>query len=157
MFTPAMQDLNMYNKKLIVIPGIIIFFLLSLSLIIDKKDLEIVPEENQILSSTDLLVEEDKKVVKVILTAYSSTVWQTDEDPFTTASGIQVKDGIVANNMLPFGTEIKIPEYFGEKVFVVEDRMNTRKGSYWVDVWFETTEEAKDFGIKEAYIEIQEI
>ncbi|MFA7664180.1 MAG: hypothetical protein WCY33_05240, partial [Clostridia bacterium] len=90
-------------------------------------------------------------------TAYSSTVWQTNEDPFTTASGIHVKEGIVANNMLPFGTEIKIPEYFGDKVFIVEDRMNRRKGPYWVDIWFATTQEAVDFGIREAYIEILEI
>lgn len=155
----------MHNKNIfILIPAIAIFFLLSATLVADSKDLEAVnlSEENYLLENDALSLfskkeEAKSKVVKVIVTAYSSTVSQTDEDPFTTASGIQVKDGIVANNMLPFGTEIKIPEYFGERVFVVEDRMHSRKGPYWVDIWFESTEEAKEFGIKEAYIEIKEI
>jgi 3D (Asp-Asp-Asp) domain-containing protein len=95
--------------------------------------------------------------IKVILTAYSSTVWQTDDTPFITANGSTVREGIVANNMLPFGTEIKIPELYGNRVFTVEDRMHSRKGSYWVDIWFPTLEEAKAFGVKEAYVEVLEI
>ena len=151
----------MHNKNIyIVIPAIALFLFLSSALIADSN-VELT-EENQAEQNHVLMTfsrEETPKnnLVKVIMTAYSSTVWQTDEDPFTTASGIHVKEGIIANNMLPFGTEIKIPEYFGDKVFVVEDRMNQRKGSYWVDIWFGTTEEAIDFGIKEAYIEILEI
>lgn len=97
------------------------------------------------------------KKIKVIITAYSSTTWQTDDTPFVTANGSTVKDGIVANNMLPFGTELKIPELYGNKVFTVEDRMHPRKGSYWIDVWFPTLEQAKEFGIKETYIEVMEI
>ncbi|MDD5098234.1 MAG: hypothetical protein PHD31_00705 [Candidatus Pacebacteria bacterium] len=101
--------------------------------------------------------EKKYKKIKVIITAYSSTEWQTDDTPLVTANGSIVREGIVANNMLPFGTEIKIPELYGNKVFTVEDRMHSRKGSYWVDIWFPTLEEAKAFGIKEAYVEIMEI
>jgi len=96
------------------------------------------------------------KKVKVIITGYSSTSWQTDETPFITASGKWVEDGIVANNMLPFGTEIRIPELYGDKIFVVEDRMAAKKGYYHVDVWFDNYYEAKDFGAKITYIEIIE-
>ena len=96
------------------------------------------------------------KKVKVVVTAYSSTVYQTDDTPFITASGSYVEEGIVANNMLSFGTEIRIPELYGDKIFVVEDRMNPRKGYYHVDIWFPEYEQAKDFGAKTTYIEIIE-
>ena len=96
------------------------------------------------------------KKVKVVITAYSSTVFQTDDTPFITASGSYVEEGIVANNMLPFGTEIMIPELYGDKIFVVEDRMNQKKGYYHVDIWFPEYNQAKDFGAKMTYIEIIE-
>lgn len=94
--------------------------------------------------------------IKMIVTAYSSTLWETDNDPFITASGSGVKEGIVANNMLPFGTEIRIPELYGDKVFVVEDRMNWRKSNYHIDIWFPNYSEALNFGAKITYIEVSE-
>lgn len=97
------------------------------------------------------------KKIKVIVTAYSSTPWQTDDTPFITANGSEVRDGIVANNMLPFGTAIKLPELYGNKVFTVEDRMHSRKSNYQVDIWFPTLEQAQKFGVKETYIEVLEI
>jgi 3D (Asp-Asp-Asp) domain-containing protein len=92
----------------------------------------------------------------MVITAYSSTEDQTDSTPFITASQKQVADGIVANNMLPFGTQVKIPELYGDKVFTVEDRMHYRKGNYHLDIWFPTREEATEFGVKTAYIEVIE-
>ena len=94
--------------------------------------------------------------IKVIITAYSSTPEQTDDTPFITASGKQVADGIVANNMLPLGTKIKIPGLYGDKVFIVEDRMNKRKSNYHIDIWFPSYAQAKNFGIKTAEIEVLE-
>ncbi len=95
------------------------------------------------------------KELVVSITAYSSTPDQTDDSPFITARGTYVRDGIIAANFLPFGTKIKIPELFGDKIFVVEDRMNSR---YWhkVDVWFPDRESAIEFGIKTAKIQIVE-
>jgi len=94
--------------------------------------------------------------MKVVATAYSSTVWETDEDPYTTASGSKVRDGIIANNLLPFGTKVKMPEIYGDKVFVVTDRMNSRKGDNQIDIWFSSHEEAKKFGAKNTIIEVLE-
>lgn len=94
------------------------------------------------------------KKIKVIVTAYSSSIWETQGDPFITASGSRVRDGIVANNLLSFGTKIKLPEIFGDKVFVVEDRMNSRKGHYHVDIWFSSQEAALNFGAKLTEMEI---
>jgi len=96
------------------------------------------------------------KKVKVVVTAYSSTIWQTDDTPFITASGKTVEQGIVANNLLAFGTLIRMPELYGDEIFVVEDRMNQRKGYYHVDIWFPDYWQAKDFGAKNTYIEILE-
>lgn len=89
----------------------------------------------------------------VTLSAYSSTPDQTDSSPFITASGTHVRDGIVATNILPFGTKIKIPAIYGNKIFTVEDRMHTRFQNN-VDIWFTTRQAAKSFGIKRAEIEI---
>jgi hypothetical protein len=55
------------------------------------------------------------------VTAYSSTADQTDSSPFITANGKNVKDGIVACNFLAFGTKVKFPDMYGDKVFTVEE------------------------------------
>ena len=85
--------------------------------------------------------------------AYSSTPDQTDDTPFITAWGTQVRDGIIAANFLPFGTVVKMPELYGDKMFVVEDRMN-RRYDYRIDLWFPTRAEAKEWGLKKIKIEI---
>jgi len=96
------------------------------------------------------------KKLRVIITGYSSTTFETDDDPYTTAAGTRVREGIVANNLLPLGTKIKIPELYGDKIFVVEDRMHWRKGYYHVDIWFSSYWQAKSFGAKRTRIEILE-
>ena len=96
---------------------------------------------------------EVKREYAVSATGYSSEIWQTDSTPFTTASNTHVRDGVIAANFLPFGTLVRIPELFGDKIFIVEDRMNSR---YWfnVDVWFSNTQVARDFGRKNVTIEV---
>lgn len=95
------------------------------------------------------LPEEQKPPIRVFLTAYSSTPDQTDDTPFITASNTRVRDGIVAANFLAFGTRVQIPEIFGDKVFIVEDRM-AKKNSNKIDIWFPERHSAKKFGIREA-------
>lgn len=87
------------------------------------------------------------------VTAYSSTPEQTDSSPFITANGQTVKDGIVACNFLPFGTKVRFPELYGNKIFSVEDRM-AAKNSHKVDIWFPSTWQAQSFGIQSAKVEI---
>ena len=96
------------------------------------------------------------KTIKVVITAYSSTPDQTDDSPLITASNKYVRDGIIANNMLPFGTKVRIPSLYGDKVFVVEDRMNKRKSDYHIDIWMATRPLAVNFGVKTAEIEVLE-
>lgn len=79
------------------------------------------------------------------VTAYSSTVDQCDSDPFTTASGTTVHDGTVAANFLPFGTLVTFPDYFGNKIFVIEDRTNAKYSSR-ADIWMVSRGAALQFG-----------
>ncbi len=114
--------------------------------LITIQDNSLVPVRNKIVV----------KEIKVIITGYSSSPEETDESPLITASGAQVREGIVANNKYPFGTEIRIPEIYGDEIFVIEDRMHRKKGYYHVDIWFPSKDEAKIFGAKRTYIEVLE-
>jgi len=92
----------------------------------------------------------------VTVTAYSSTPDQTDSTPFITASGTGVRDGIIACNFLKFGTRVRFPDIYGDKVFVVEDRM-ALKNNHKIDIWFETREDAKQFGVQQLKVEVLKI
>ena len=59
----------------------------------------------------------------------------------------------MAANFLPLGTKITIPEIYGDRIFVVEDRMHPRN-HYNVDVWFPDYWQAKNFGATQTYVEI---
>lgn len=96
------------------------------------------------------------KTIKVVITAYSSSAEETDNTPFVTASNKYVRDGIIANNLLPFGTKVRIPALYGDKIFVVEDRMNRRKPNHQFDIWFPSKQLAVNFGVKTAELEILE-
>lgn len=98
---------------------------------------------------------EEIEIKEVEATAYSSTSDQTDDDPFIMASGKYVYDGAIAANFLPFGTKVRFPEIYGDKIFTVEDRMN-RRFSDRIDIWMETRREAEIFGIKKLKYEIVE-
>lgn len=93
------------------------------------------------------------------ITAYSSDISQCDSAPCITANGFNVcKHGIedtIAANFLPFGSKIKIPEIFGDKVFIVRDRMNSRYDKR-VDIWMADQQKAIKFGYKYAKVEILE-
>jgi len=93
------------------------------------------------------------KTMVVPTTAYTSDLGETDSSPFTTADGSRVRDGIVAANFLPHGTRIRIPDYFGNKVFEVHDRMNKRYQTR-VDIWMTTKTDAYAWGVRNVKIEI---
>lgn len=96
-----------------------------------------------------------KKINRVTVTAYSSTPDQTDNSPFVTANGTYVYDGIVACNFLPFDTKVKFPEMYGDKIFIVEDRM-AKKNSHKMDIWMPSRSLALQFGVKSLAFEIIE-
>ena len=115
--------------------------------------------------SSQQQIEEVKPQITVLRTytvqasGYSSTPDQTDDTPFITASGKHVRDGIIAANVyangqrLPFGTLVRIPDIYGDKIFVIEDRMNIRYQNN-IDIWFPERQLAKEFGRRKVIIEI---
>ncbi|MFA5318064.1 MAG: hypothetical protein WC323_01130 [Patescibacteria group bacterium] len=91
------------------------------------------------------------------ITSYNSEAGQTDGSPCTTANMFNVcEHGIedtIAANFLKFGTKVRIPELFGNRIFVVRDRMNPRYPD-GVDVWMLDKAESKSFGVRRARIEV---
>ncbi len=109
-------------------------------------------------------VSEDRvplQTVWVIATAYSSEAAQTDDTPCIPADGYDLCDhyeeygegNTIAANFLPLGAQVKLPELYGDKIFIVHDRMNARYGYGRIDVWMPTREEAKAFGVKRLKLE----
>ena len=95
--------------------------------------------------------------ITVIATAYSSHPSETDDTPFHTATGEKVFDGVVAANFLDFGTRIMIPELFGDKIFIVLDRMNRRytrelRKDHRIDIWVKNQKIAREFGVRRTAI-----
>ena len=97
-----------------------------------------------------------KDSMRVTVTAYTNDPAETqDEYPGMTASGTYTRPGVAASNDLPFGTKFKVPKLFGDRIFTIEDRMNTRfNGTNYVDVWFASKTQAIQFGKRAAVLEI---
>ncbi len=97
------------------------------------------------------------RTTTVTMTAYNSEVGQTDDSPCITANGFDVcKHGIedtIAANFLPMGTKVKIPDLYGDRIFIVRDRMN-KKHPTRVDIWMKDRPSAMRFGVKVAKIQI---
>lgn len=120
-------------------------------------------ENNKIAvkTATDVLASAKKMSARVnaerYISAYNSEAAQCDSTPCVTANGFNVceygVEDTIAANFLKFGTKVKIPELFGDKVFVVRDRMHPRYANR-VDIWMKDKADAKQFGVKLAKVEV---
>lgn len=104
-------------------------------------------------SLPDIGPRQARRSLKIVVTAYNSEPGQTDDTPFITASGTRTREGVVAANFLPIGAIVRFPEVYGDKEFIVEDRMNTRY-YYRADVWMAEKSDAIKFGAKVLKIEV---
>lgn len=86
------------------------------------------------------------------VSAYTSDPLETDDTPTITASGSTTRHGIVANNCLEFGSEVEIQG----KVYVVEDRMNSRYGCERYDIWMLDKVQAIQWGVQELAVKLLE-
>lgn len=109
------------------------------------------------ISTSELRTNEHEvtREIYVLASAYTSRVQETDSTPFTTAWNTQVRHGTIAANFLPFGTKLMIPDYYGNEIFTVEDRMNPRYPNN-VDIWFADLDDAREFGRRNIRIQILE-
>lgn len=163
--------MNFYRKVRKNNKKIAIFLLLSLIQLVfphiavsqeitvkNEQNSPIFEDQEPILDTFDQLPiageREAKKSIFLTVTAYSSTVDQCDSDPFTTASGEKVHDGIIAYNHLPFGTKVRFPDIFPGKVFEVQDRLRAGAGIYLADIWMPSREEAIQWGARVIKMEI---
>lgn len=96
---------------------------------------------------------EERYTTVRLVSAYNSTVDQCDDTPFITANGTYVHDGIVAANWLKFGTRVRIPGAFGDKVFIVADRMHPRFDDR-LDIWMAERPDAVKFGLQRLEVEV---
>lgn len=97
------------------------------------------------------------KTITVTATAYNSLAGQTDSTPCMPAMHtfdlckFYEENGFgnsIAANFLPLGTQVTFPDLYGDKIFVVRDRMNARYGYGRVDIWMHEKADAKVFGVK---------
>ncbi|MFH0891817.1 MAG: hypothetical protein V1867_03485 [Candidatus Falkowbacteria bacterium] len=131
---------------------------------IDEEMIEPVVEEPVIVKEfiNNLPLNENRKALKVTyrtITAYNSEKNQCDDSPCVTANGFNVcehgTEDTIAANWLKFGTQVRIPDLFGDRIFTVRDRMNERYDDR-VDIWMVDKTDAKKFGVRHAKIEILE-
>jgi len=84
------------------------------------------------------------------VTAYSSSPDETWGDPFVTASGRRVFDGLVAcPREFPFGTRFKI----GSRTYQCFDRLHDKYDDRF-DIWMSTKNRALQFGKRHLLVEV---
>lgn len=109
-----------------------------------------------------------QNTLQVTMTAYSSTEAQTDGTPRITATGAEVREGIIAvsrdllETQLPYGTRVQVISLRAEEngcggfdtgILEVQDTMSAEKTNQ-VDVWLPTTEQALEWGKCVATLEV---
>lgn len=146
------MNTTIYNIYRAIFAGILVFVcLLGVAIpSLTNADYTSTTNASYVVKKSNNTLLKVAKTIKATLTAYSSTEDQTDDTPFITASGKTVADGIIANNLLPFGTKVRIPSLYGNKIFVVQDRMNRRWENTRFDVWMPDLHSALHFGVKQS-------
>ena len=141
-------EIELLNKELIIIEKAP-----------EKDDIDdkIAQEPVNIHSFTNIKDSEFVSLGIRTMTSYNSEPGQTDDSPCITANNFNVcEHGIedtVAANFLKFGTKVRIPDLFGDRIFVVRDRMNKRYPDR-MDVWMLNKSDSKQFGVRRAEIQV---
>lgn len=122
-----MKNIRKNEQKLVIL---VLLAMLVLPMRVMTTD---IPE----LEKTSFPVAGDRapvRTLRVFATAYSSDPYQTDSTPCIPAMNFDLcehylahgLEDTIAANFLKLGTKVRFPEMYGEKIFVVRDRMNSR-------------------------------
>ncbi len=102
------------------------------------------------METVERVEEEPAEIIHGVVYGYNSIPNQTDDTPFITASQQRVREGIIANNCLPFGAKVLVDGIEYE----VQDRMNKRYGCEVFDIWFAEYDDAINWGKRNMTIKI---
>ncbi|MES0341856.1 MAG: 3D domain-containing protein [Candidatus Humimicrobiaceae bacterium] len=154
---------NRYNMVINILFWVLVSVLISLAVIIVlsqndhidsflvKTETEIVVENEPVYISNVKEIEKETEWFYFVATGYSAN------DPLQgtnniTATGKEIKKGMIAvdSKIIPLGTRIEIKDL---GVFVAEDTGGKIKGNR-IDIYFETKEEAKEFGRQTIWVRV---
>ena len=155
--------INRYNMVINILFWVLVSVLISLAVIIVlsqndhmdsflvKTETEIVVEKEPVYITNVKEIEKETEWFYFVATGYSAN------DPLQgtnniTATGKEIKKGMIAvdSKIIPLGTRIEIKDM---GVFVAEDNGGKIKGNR-IDIYFETKEEAKDFGRQVIWVRV---
>lgn len=151
------KTLNHKSPLLIFIA--IIFAIFCLPVALTHADFYPTTESyfTKIQKQVALSLKPQPEIMKLVVTAFSSTVAETDDTPCLTAINYDLcmhnVENVVACNFLPFGTKVVFPQLDPNKYYTVVDRMHERYNSR-VDIWMKSHQEAEKFGKKYLTVEI---
>jgi len=116
-----------------------------------KTGTEIVIEKEPVYITQVKEIKEETEWFYFIATGYSANDPAQGTNSIT-ATGKEIKTGMIAvdKKIIPLGTKIEIKD-FG--IFVAEDTGGKIKGNR-IDIYFETKEEAKNFGRKVIWVRV---
>jgi len=154
---------NRYNMVINILFWVFVSVLISLAVIIVlsqndhidsflvKTETEIVVEKEPVYINNVKEIEKETEWFYFVATGYSA------DDPLQgtnniTATGKEIKKGMIAvdSKIIPLGTRIEIKDL---GVFVAEDTGGKIKGNR-IDIYFETKEEAKEFGQQTIWVRV---
>lgn len=155
--------INRYNMVINILFWVLVSVLIFLAVIVVltqndhldsfllKTKTEIVVEKEPVYITNVKEIEKETRWFYFVATGYSA------DDPLQgtnniTATGKEIKKGMIAvdSKIIPLGTKIEIKDI---GVFVAEDTGGKIKGNR-IDIYFETKEEAKEFGRQTIWVRV---
>lgn len=145
-------QINKIGRVLTVLFHLVLYIAILMAGYAGYKQLE---KESMVVYVRETINEEvipPHSIVSATVTAYTSSVDETDDDPFVTASGKLVRVGTLAcPSKYKFGTVVEIQ---GER-YTCEDRMNKRyRHTERFDIWVKTKRDAYLWGKQELLVKV---
>jgi 3D (Asp-Asp-Asp) domain-containing protein len=155
--------INRYNMVINILFWVLVSVLISLAVIIVlsqndhidsflvRTETEIVVEKEPVYITNIKQVERKTEWFYFVATGYSAND-PTQGTNDITATGKEIEKGMIAvdTKIIPLGTKIEIKDM---GFFVAEDTGGKIKGNR-IDIYFDTKEEAKDFGRKTIWVRV---